>query len=348
MGSLKKFTLSFALTAWLPLSGCQMGYIFQSAYNQMKLLNARVPMDKALKDPKLTEEEKRKLLLAQEVRQFAETELHLVTSKNYSSYVQLDRPYVTYVVSAAPKWELKHYEWSYPFLGRMPYKGYFNEADAKKQEQELIEQNLDTYLRGVSAFSTLGWFDDPLLSSMLRYQDYDLVNTIIHETVHATLYIKHAGDFNERLASFLGAKGAELFYLKKEGPNSPTLQWVRNDNADEKRFSDFISGELKTLGAWYKTIPEAERAENKRQEQFRMIQTRFETDVLPQMKTDNYKRFKEAKLNNARLLIYKTYMQDLSDFEKLFQKVGGDFRKFLEACKALEDSKNPDEALKAL
>lgn len=325
-----------------------MGYLFQSAYNQVKLLNARIPMEEALKDPRLSDEEKRKLILAQEVRHFAETELHLVTSKNYSSYVQLDRPYVTYVVSAAPKWELKHYEWSYPLVGKMPYKGYFNEADAKTEEQELQKQNLDTFMRGVSAYSTLGWFNDPLLSSMLRYQDFDLVNTIIHETVHATLYIKNSADFNERLANFLGMKGAELFYLKKEGPDSPTLKWVKNDNEDDKKFSEFISGELKNLSAWYKNLPETNRTEAVREEQFHAIQTRFEKDLMPQMKTESYKKFKDLKLNNARLLVYKTYMQDLSDFENLYESSGRDFAKFLEKCKALEGVKDPAATLKTL
>jgi predicted aminopeptidase len=348
LGSLKFSVLIFALSVWLPLTGCQMGYLFQSAYNQVKLLNSRIPMDKALQDPNLSAEEKRKLLLAQEVRQFAETALHLVTSKNYSSYVQLDRPYVTYVVSAAPKWELKHYEWSYPFVGKMPYKGYFNEADAQAEDLELQKQNLDTFMRGVSAYSTLGWFNDPLLSSMLRYQDFDLVNTIIHETVHATLYIKNSADFNERLANFLGMKGAELFYLKKEGPDSPTLKWVKNDNEDDKKFSEFISGELKNLSSWYKNLPETNRTEAVREEQFHSIQTRFEKDLMPQMKTESYKKFKDLKLNNARLLIYKTYMQDLSDFDKLYESVGRDFGKFLDKCKALEGVKDPAAALKSL
>jgi predicted aminopeptidase len=135
----------------------------------MKLLQARVPIAEALKDPTLSAEEKHKLELAQKTREFAEKDLHLKPTENYTSYVKLDRPYVTYVVSAAPKWELKHYQWSYPFVGKMPYKGYFSEADAKTEEADLKKEDLDTYMRGVSAYSTLGWFKDPLLSSMLRY-----------------------------------------------------------------------------------------------------------------------------------------------------------------------------------
>jgi Predicted aminopeptidase len=330
------------------LSGCQLGYYSKSAYNQMKLLNARVPIDEALKDPALTENERGKLQLAQKARVFAENDLHLKATKNYTSYVKLDRPYVTYVVSAAPKWELKHYYWDYAFVGKMPYKGYFNEADAKELQEELKKEDLDTYMRGVSAFSTLGWFKDPLLSSMLRYKDHDLVNTIIHETVHATLYIKHEADFNERLAMFLGNKGTEIFYIKEEGLESATVKMIQNENHDDKLFSEFISRELKDLAKWYKELPASEHNEEKRQARIALIQEKFKSEVLPGLKSENYKKFAEKPLNNAHLLVFKTYVSDLNDFEQLYQLVGQDFSKFIEACKALEDSKNPSQGLKDL
>lgn len=329
-------------------SGCQMGYLMKSGYGQMKLLNSRIPVDEALKDPNLDEGKKKKLKLAQEARTFAETELHLKSTKNYTSYVELGRPYVTYVVSAAPKWELKHHQWSYPFMGKMPYKGYFNENDAKEEEKSLQQDNLDTYMRGVSAYSTLGWFNDPILSSMLRYDDYDLVNTIIHETVHATLYIKNSADFNERLATFLGNKGAELFYLKKEGADSPTLKLIQSENDDSKVFSQFISAELDALEQWYKELPSSERSEEKRTQRIQQIQSKFSAEVVPRLKTESYKRFADAKLNNARLLVYRTYMQDLSDFEKLYELRDRSYFSFIEACRGLEKAKDPSAELKKM
>ncbi|AHZ86819.1 aminopeptidase [Bdellovibrio bacteriovorus] len=329
-------------------SGCQMGYLMKSGYGQMKLMNSRVPVEEALKDPKLAEDKKKKLLLAQEARIFAETELHLKTTKNYTSYAELGRPYVTYVVSAAPKWELKHHQWSYPFMGKMPYRGYFNEDDAKEEEKSLQQDNLDTYMRGVSAYSTLGWFNDPILSSMLRYDDYDLVNTIIHETVHATLYIKNSADFNERLATFLGNKGAELFYLKKEGADSPTLKLIQSENDDSKVFSKFISAELDALEKWYKELPASERSEEKRAQRIQQIQNKFSSEIVPHLKTDSYKKFADAKLNNARLLVYRTYMQDLSDFEKLYEIRDRNYFSFIEACRGLEKAKDPSAELKKM
>lgn len=325
-----------------------MGYLMKSGVGQMKLLNSRVPVETALQDPQLDETKKSKLRLSQEARAFAEKDLHLKVTKNYTSYVELGRPYVTYVISAAPRWELKHYQWSYPFMGKMPYKGYFNEEDALSEEKELQKEELDTYLRGVSAYSTLGWFNDPVLSSMLRYDDYDLVNTIIHETVHATLYIKHAADFNEGLATFLGNKGAEQFYLKKEGPDSPTLKRIRQENEDNKLFSLFISSELNDLEKWYNELPATARSEEKRTERIRQIQEHFLQKLKPQLKTDAFDKFSELKLNNARLLVYKTYMQDLGDFEKLYDLLGQDYSRFIEKCKSFEGAKDPAQSLKDL
>jgi len=328
------------------LTGCQISYYVKSAYNQMSMLNQRVPFEKALQDPTLSETDKQKIRLAKEAHDFAETDLHLHHGKSYTTFVKLDRPYVTYVVSASPKWELKHFLWSYPFVGSLPYKGYFNEADAKDEAEGLKQKDYDTYLRGVSAYSTLGYFDDPLLSSMLGYSDEDLVNTVIHETVHATLYIKSSADFNERLAVFLGGKGTEMFYLKKEGADSPTLKKIKDENEDDKLFSDFISAEIKSLEEWYKK--QTVHDESARQARFKEIQADFTKELLPKLKTENHKNFAKVSLNNARLLVYKTYMQDLSDFQVLYDQVGHDFTKFIDTCRTLEKSKHPEEDLKAL
>lgn len=338
--------LLLALIVFLLSTGCQVGYLAKSAYNQLSLLNQRVPIEDALKDPKLDPSEKQKLILSQDVRQFAETTLKLNVNKNYSTYVKLDRPYVSYVVSASPKWKLETHLWSFPLVGKMPYKGYFSEADAKNEAESLKTENFDVYVRGVSAYSTLGWFKDPLLSSMLRYKDHDLVNTIIHESVHATLFIKSEADFNERLATFLGNKGMELYYHAKEGENSETLQQVRNENIDEKKFSEFITSEIKAMEAWYSD--QKEQKEDARQSRLQEIKLHFTEKIKAKMVTENYSKFDTIELNNARLIVYKTYLQDMSDFENLYLLAGNDFEKFMTLVKQLEKHEKPSEGLKDL
>ena len=346
MDALRIFKPLLSLGICAVLTGCQLPYYLQSAGGQIAILNKRVPIKKALQNPELTETEKKKLLLAQDVQNFAAETLHLNAKKNYTTYVKLDRSAVSYVVSASAKWELKHHLWSFPFVGSVPYKGYFNEQDAKDEEADLKRQDLDTFMRGVSAYSTLGWFSDPLLSSMLVYPEHELVNTLIHETVHATLYIKSSADFNERMAVFLGNKGMEMFYHKLEGKDSKTLALAQSENEDDKLFSQFISREIQNLEAWYKSNPE--KNEEARMARIAEIQKHFLKDLKPKLKSNSYNKFPDLKLNNARLLVYKTYMQDLSDFETLYKLSGEDFKVFLDHCKSLESSDKPEEGLKAL
>ena len=325
-----------------------MGYIFKSAYNQVALLNAKVPIEQALKDPNITPEEKKKLELTVDVRKFAKEELGLNVDKNYSTYVKLNRPYVSYAISAAPKWELEAYRWSFPIVGKVPYKAYFDEKDSLAEEEELKKQDYDTYVRGVTAYSTLGWFSDPLLSSMLRGQDAYLVNTLIHESVHATFFIKSQADFNERLATFLGNKGMEIYYHKLEGAESATLKKVSMESTDDQIFSVFITEELKQLEKWYKEIPADKKTEENRQQRISEIQKKFTKEVLPKLKSRSMEGFAKAKLNNAKLLVYKTYMQDLNDFEQVYVKMGNNFSEFLKKMKTLEKAKDPEAELKKM
>lgn len=330
------------------LTGCQLGYLMKNGYGQFQLMRDRVPVEAVLNDPSTPEETKRKLKLSQQASEFAESELKLKKTENYSSYIKLDRPYPVYAVHAAPKWELKHHLWYFPIVGDIPYKGYFDEESAKKEQESLKKENLDTLLRGVSAYSTLGWFKDPIFSSMTRYRDHDLVNTIIHETVHATLYIKSSADFNERMAVFMGNKGTEIFYLKNEGPDSKTAALIVLENEDDKLFSEFIGQELTALEEWYKNLPKENQNEESRQQRFKQILANYKTKLAPRLKTDSYKKFGESDLNNARLMLYKTYMQDLSDFESLYEQVGKNFSEFLKCCEKLKSHDKPEEGLKEI
>jgi predicted aminopeptidase len=337
----------FFLGVCLSLNACQVGYILNNAYHQGRILKRAVPVDDVLQNEKISDDVKKKLVLAQEAKVFAETHLQLKKTKNYSTYVQLDGPYVTYVVSAAPKNELKYYTWWFPIIGSVPYKGYFLSEDAKALAEDLKSQNYDTMVRGVSAFSTLGWFKDPILSSMTSYEDIDLVNTIIHETVHATIYISDNANFNERLATYLGDLGSRLFYQKKEPElYAKVSQLIDDDDADQKIFSTFISKQIKHLEVWYAEHKNDPHILLKREKQFDKIRSEFSKNIKPQLKTKRYLRFDESEINNARLMGFKLYMNDLEDFQKLNDHFKSDFSKILAYCKSLEQEKNPEESLK--
>jgi predicted aminopeptidase len=321
-----------------------MGYYLHNAYYQSKLINSRKSIDKALRSSKLSDEQKRKLRLVEEVKAFAESRLGLVKTSNYTTYVQLDEPYVTYVVQAAYAHELKSYLWKFPFVGEVPYKGYFKKKYADEEAATFNKNEFDTYVRGVSAYSTLGWFQDSVLSSMLRYDDRDLVEVILHETVHATLFIKDAADFNERMATFLGHEGMKMFYLNKEGKGSAELKKAEDDTHDQNLFSAFITKELQDLKKWYEDNKGKVTADRKAA-RLKEIQKRF-SELKKKFKSDGYLDFEKRELNNALLLSYQTYEYSLADFEKLFRFNGGDFKRTLNWLMTLKKSKKPDQVLK--
>jgi len=266
-------------------------------------------------------------------------------SQNYTTFVKLEDPYVTYVVQAAYAWELKPYLWHFPLVGDVPYKGYFVKSMAYEEAAGFAKDRYDTYVRGVSAYSTLGWFQDSVLSTMLRYEDYELAELILHETVHTTLYIKSAAEFNERMATFLGHEGMKQFYLKKEGPASPQLKKADDDGHDQKLFSEFITREVNSLKKWYVENKGHVTPESKA-ERLKELQARFKSGLNPKLLTENYRDFEKRELNNAYLLAYQTYEYSLSDFQKLFDHFDGDFGKTLDYLKSLERDPQPDQTLR--
>lgn len=340
------FSLRFAclVSLFFLLSSCQITYYMKSAYNQAKILNARVSIEKALENQNLNENTKHKLRLALDARLFSEQKLGLKSTQNYTTYSDIGRPYVSWIVHASPAFELKHHLWRFPIVGSLPYKGFFSEEEAKAEAQIFSDQNYDTYIRGVTAYSTLGWFEDPILNTMMNYSDHDLVNLIIHETVHATLFIKSQADFNEQLATFIGNLGTELFYRAREGSNSPTLDLISKESQDEKIFSDFISKEIDELTKWYQTAQSSRNTEEKKV-RLRQINERFKSKILPKMKSENFIFFGQQELNNAKLLALKTYVHDLSVFERAFNKLDRSFSDFLKLCKSLEKEQDPKAKL---
>ncbi len=346
--------VSLAIKLWvliLLFSGCQIGHSIYASYNHLALLNSAEPIEEVLAKGDLTEEQKRKIILTQEVKSFAYDKLGIKKSKNYTEYVDLKRPYVVYNLNASEKWKFEPYLWGFPIIGHAPYIGYYSEEKALNEAADLQKKNYDTSIGGVSAYSTLGrlpdFMADPLLSSMLNYSDYNLANTIIHELTHTTIFFKNNINFNERLAVFVANKGTEMFYLEKEGVNSATLKKVRDENNDDEVFSKFITLEIDSLKRWYndfdhtKLIPPEEK-EKLRNERLQQIAVNFETKIKPNLKTRSYSRIFSKKLNNADLIGYNTYMKSLDTFERVYEKTGRNIPAFLKKCEELKNAENAE------
>lgn len=333
------------------LTGCHFTYLIKGGYYQAKILSRQVSIESVIADANTKPEVRKKLELLQDVFTFIEHELGLETKGNYRKFVQLDDKYVSYAVTAAEKFKLEAYLWKFPIVGAVPYKGYFVKADADEEAAEMSKDGFDTSVRGVSAYSTLGWIRDPILSSMLNYRDEDFVNLIIHETVHANLYIKNASDFNEQLATFLGNKGSEAYYKSNQTLKTSAFKYVQDSAYDEKLFSDFLSRELKELDIFYtgqladkeNSLSNKEVAKKSRLAQ---IQKKFKSEIQSKLKTNAYTHFGSSELNNAILISYKTYLMDLSDFDRIFEKHDHNFRNFFAFCKSLEKSDDPQKAFR--
>jgi predicted aminopeptidase len=326
------------------LSGCaQMSYLKQAALGQIYILNHRRPIQKVLEDKNTQPITIEKLNLVLKAKKFAETELQLNPTKNFETYVELKDPYVSYIVSASPKNELKIRKWNFWIVGEFPYLGFFEKEGALDEEKKLITLGLDTYVRGASAYSTLGWFNDPLLSSTARLPDPYIVDTVIHESVHTTVFYKNQVEFNESLASFYAEKATVLYFRSIEGPNSKTAKRIEDQSKDSAEFAHFIDSEIKDLQSWYHSHPNS--SEDSRRVQFEKIQNKFKTSLLPKMKTDQFAWFKDANLNNARLLALQTYSQGSGDFDQLYNQTGKNLVNFLAKIKGL-DATDPYGGLK--
>jgi predicted aminopeptidase len=308
---------------------------------QATILLHQRPVEDVLHDTHLTPQEQHKLLLILEVRSFAVTQLDLYESKSYTTFVQLDRPYVSYNLSAAAPDAFKPYVWHFPILGSMPYKGFFDKDYALREQHALEEQGYDTYLRGVRAYSTLGYFNDPVLSSMLAYDDTFLISTIIHEMLHQTVWFKGSISFNESLASFVGERGTLAYLQQRYGADSPEHQHYRALRADALVFEEYMDALIERLEALYhEPISRADKLQRKTQ--ILAAAAVAYPEVFPRMQTMGYRNFFERQsLNNAVLLAFRVYHHDTTFFEQVLAEQGGDLRRMIAYFKTLRADQIP-------
>ena len=275
--------------------------------------------------------------------------LGLDVGDSYTSFTKLDSDTLAHILSAARRDRLEFRTWWFPVVGRFPYKGFFELDDALAAQRKLDAEGWDTYLRPTAAFSTLGWFADPLLSTLLHQDEVDLVETILHELSHNHLFVSGQGIFNESFATFVGRVGAAEFFCTRPGDGSHTVKCgrARARWRDEVRFSRFLDGMIDELRALYgRADLGSEQKISRRDEVFAGALRRFREEVQPTFESATFSSFLSIPLNNATLLARMVYYHRLYDFDALLEQTGGDLRASIAALAAgAADVDDPFELL---
>ena len=300
----------------------------------MGYLNKAVPLEQI--------DDKEFIKLAADIRSFAINELGLAESKNYTRYVEIDRDYLAAIVSASAKDSFTRYEWNYPVVGRMPYKGFFNVEDARKERDKLEKKGLDVWIRGVDAFSTLGWFRDPLYSYMRKYSPYNLADLIIHELTHSTVFIKGHVNFNEEIAEFIGGEGARLYMEKRYGLESEEYRAMLDSKENNKKYAAFLNGLTAKLNVIYSDDSLTVQEKLTRKELIIAGEKeRFDSEYEEIFTGNAYRFFVELPVNNAYLDLFRLYHAENNFYRDLFERSGKDLVAFIAAAKKV-NGKNGD------
>jgi len=328
---MKKFVLiTIILVALFSFTACSPGYVIRGAWEEVKILSRREKIDDIIKDKKLSDTERSKLELVMAAREFA-VRKGLNVGKSYSQYAPIDSSALVWVLTAAPKFKMEPMLWWFPIVGSVPYKGFFSKEDALELKNELEAQEYDVFVRSSSAFSTLGWFNDPVLSTMVKGDEVSLVDTVLHEILHRTLWIPGSVEFNESLANFVGGQLAKEFFVERVDEARVSLASFRQK--EEFEFSVFIlalSEELETLYASNdpdmarKKIEIVERARTVWNSRLKNEQSNYSLDKFP--------------LSNASILGLRAYLRGLKGFDGLYVKCNQDFSQFIKYLKALKRS----------
>ena len=322
--SLRIFT---SLLILLFLSGCEtLSYYAQAIGGQMDLISRAKPAARLIADPATPQPLRERLELARAIRDYASRELGLPDNGSYRSYADLGRPYVVWNVVAAPEFSLEPVESCFPVAGCVPYRGFFAQEDAERHAAKLRAAGNDVNVRGVAAYSTLGRFDDPLLSTFIGHPDTELARLIFHELSHQVLYVKNDSTFNESFAVAVERAGVRR-WLAATGRNAG-LQSFLDTQERSAKFLALLEQMRTRLKALYGQPLAPEEMRQRKRAEFTELRK-----VL-----DSNPRLKDMQANNALLASFATYTQLVPAFEKLLAEEGGDLEKFYSRVKKLSAS----------
>ena len=325
--------LCFAVVV-ISLSACgQTGYYFQAAKGQWQLISKRQPVEELISNPATSPDLRQRLLLAESIRQFAADRLGLQQSRGFTYYTDLGRPHVVWNVIAAPRFSIEPKNWCFPIAGCVAYKGFFDQQMAEQEKQALLAENFDVMLYGVAAYSTLGWFADPLLNTFIHYPDSDLAALIMHELAHQIVYLKDDSAFNEAFATTVEQYLLqEWLQLRQATDEILRLQKSRSRHI---AITDMVLEYRDRLAKVYS----ASASEESLQQQKDAILSEMREcylDLAEQGKGTRYYDWWFSKQpDNARLLTVSTYHQLVPAFSAMLASHDGNLDAFFSSVKIL-------------
>jgi predicted aminopeptidase len=318
----------------LLLGGCaDVGYYAQSVNGQLQMWRKTQPIDRVILSPDTSPALKTRLSTVLQMREFACRELHLPDNDSYRSYADLERPYVVWNVFAAPELSTELKTWCFPLVGCVSYRGYFSKEQAERFAAGLRQQGYDTYVTGVPAYSTLGWFDDPVLNTFIHYSETSLAGLIFHELAHQKLYVRDDSMFNESFATAVEMEGLRRWYAASgSGERMATYETARRRKSE---FVDLVLGYRDSLQELYASAAsDAEKRGSKAQ-------------ILHGLR-ESYEQLREAwggyagydgwfadEPNNAKLACVAAYTRLVPAFQSLLVQHDNDLARFYAAVREL-------------
>lgn len=303
----------------------EVEFLLRAGYEEARILLGRRPISELLADPATPPAMAARLQMVLDARDFAGEHLGLAAGETYTTYSDVGpREELLWVITASRKDRLEAYRWWYPIVGSVPYKGFFHKDAALAEQRRLEEAGYDTYLRPATAFSTLGWFNDPLLSTAVTGDTADLVSTVIHEIAHNTFWAPGSVRFNESYANFVGLRGAEVFFASR-GDAAAARQCAALWR-DEKRLGSFYEELAGGLEALYDSRLSGKALEARRQAIFRHARAVLAGPLDHELEVYSGKAIGKRAINNAVILSAGLYRTGLEDFDRAYSARGGDLR----------------------
>jgi len=308
-------------------SACStFSYYAQTIAGQMSLLSKRQSISDIIKDPDILDSTRMQLQQVNEIREYASKHLHLPENNSYRNFADIGRDYVVWNVFATPEFSLQPREWCFLFVGCLSYRGYFSEKDARRYAKKLEQQGLDVFVGGVAAYSTLGWFDDPVLSTMLNWDKTRLARVVFHELAHQLIYIEDDTDFNEAFADTVAQAGV-LHWLNTT-TGSDIVEQFEQELQREKQFVDLVFRYREKLNGLYSNKPGKDAKRIQKNQLFIQMKVDYYQFREAWVTENAYDDWFESGLNNAKLSAVITYREYVPGFLALLNSVNNDLPGF--------------------